>query len=119
VKEEAERVFEAQRGRASSKAEKIGKVVRQTAHALRAVRLDSVAEQVEAGAQKVDDASEYIKERNLTEVLQDAEEIVQRNRGLAVGGLFIAGFALARFLKASEPQAEDEGEQDREDEDDE
>jgi hypothetical protein len=119
VKEEAERLFEEQRGRASSKAEKVGKVVRQTAHALRAVRLDSVAEQVEAGAQKVDDASEYIKERNLTEVLQDAEEIVQRNRGLAVGGLFIAGFALARFLKASEPQAEDEGEQDREDEDDE
>jgi hypothetical protein len=119
VKEEAERVFEEQRGKVTSKAARVGKATRQMAHALRAVRLDSVAEQVEAGAQKVDDASEYIKERNLTEVLQDAEEIVQRNRGLAVGGLFIAGFALARFLKASEPQADGEEGQDREDEDDE
>jgi hypothetical protein len=119
VKEEAERLFEEQRGKMSSKAAKVGKVVRQTAHALRAVRLEAVAEQVDAGAQRIDDASDYIKERNLTEVLQDAEEIVQRNRGLAVGGLFVAGFALARFLKASEPNSEGEGGEDQGDEDDE
>ena len=119
VKEEAERLFEEQRDRVSSRAVKVGKATRQVAHALKAVRLDAVAEQVEAGARRVDDASDYIKERNLTEILQDAEEIVQRNRGLAVGGLFVAGFALARFLKASESNEDGgEGEQDQGDEDD-
>jgi hypothetical protein len=118
VKEEAERLFEEQRDRVSSRAVKVGKATRQVAHALKAVRLDAVAEQMEAGARRVDDASDYIKERNLTEILQDAEEIVQRNRGLAVGGLFIAGFALARFLKASEAREdEDGGREDQRDED--
>ncbi len=117
VKEEAERLFEEQRDRVSSRAVKVGKATRQVAHALKAVKLDSVAEQVEAGARRVDDASDYIKERNLTEILQDAEEIVQRNRGLAVGGLFIAGFALARFLKASESREGEDGEEDPGDED--
>jgi hypothetical protein len=118
VKEEAERLFEEHRGRVSSRAVKVGKATRQVAHALKAVRLDAAADQVEAGARRVDDASQYIKERNLTEILQDAEEIVQRNRGLAVGGLFIAGFALARFLKASESREDSgEGDQDQGDED--
>jgi hypothetical protein len=120
VKEEAERLFEEQRDRVSSRAVKVGKATRQVAHALKAVRLDAVAEQVEAGARRVDDASDYIKERNLTEILQDAEDIIQRNRGLAVGGLFVAGFALARFLKASESNEDEdsgEGEEDQSDDD--
>jgi hypothetical protein len=121
VKEEAERLFEEHRDLAASKAAKAGKVTRQVAHALKAVRLDAVAEQVEAGARRANEASEYIKERNLTELLQDAEEIVQRNRGLAVGGLFVAGFALARFLKASEAGEDEDGgdAEEQRDEDDE
>lgn len=120
VHEEAERLFDEQRDRAASKVAKVGKMVHQASHALHAVRLDGVADYVDSAADQVERASEYIQERNLNDMVQDAGEIVSQHKALAIGGLFVTGLAIGRFLKASESQAgedddaaEDDGEDDR------
>lgn len=116
VKEEAERLFDAQRDRAASKVSRVSKVARQTAHALHAVRMDAIADVVDATAEQVDRASKYIKDRDLGELMDDASEVVNRHRALAVGGMLVAGFALARFLKATAER--DEADDDDQDSDD-
>lgn len=113
VRDEAERLFEERREQAANKVKKVGKAVRQAAQALHAVRMNDAANYAYSAARQVEGVSSYIKERNLTQITQDAEEVVRRHRGVVVGGLFVAGFALARFLKASEDEATD-GEQGRE-----
>lgn len=103
VKEEAERLFNEQKEKASSKVGRMGKSLNQAAHALRAVKADAAAEYVDSTAGKIQGFSEYIEERNLAQVLEDAGELARRNPGLMVGGMFLAGLAAARFLKASAP----------------
>jgi hypothetical protein len=101
IKEEAERLFDEQKGKAASKVARYGKVIHQAAHALRAVKAEGLAEYVDSAGVKVEGLTDYLEERNLTQVLQDAGEVARRHPGLTIGGMFLTGLALARFLKAS------------------
>src|SRR5204862_1571668 len=101
VLEEAEDLYEKQKDRAVSRVSSIGKIAKQTAHALHAVKADKFADYVDEASRRVDEAGDYLEERTLTEMLQDAGEVVRRNRGITMGTLFVAGFAVARFLKSS------------------
>jgi hypothetical protein len=106
VKDEAERLFDEQKGKAASKVKRYGKVIHQAAHALKAVKADGLAEYVDVAAEKVEGVTDYLEERNLAQVFQDAGEVARKHPGMTIGGLFIAGFALARFLKASAARQE-------------
>lgn len=109
VRDEAERLIEQQRDAAAAKVERVGRVVHQAAHALRAVRMDPIADAVDAIGEQADRAADYVAEAELRRVMADAGEIVDRHYGFAVGGLFLTGFAAVRFLKASTPQRSDDG----------
>ena len=109
IKEEAERLFDEQKGKAASKVTRYGKVIHQAGHALRAVKADGLAEFVDGAAEKVEGITDYLEERNLAQVLQDAGEVARRHPGMMLGGMFVTGFALARFLKASGSREEDDG----------
>jgi hypothetical protein len=74
-----------------------------------------VADYADAAAERVEQASEYINEKDLTELLRDAQDAARAHPALAMGGLFVVGFAAARFLKAS---ASRDDEQNAGDEDD-
>ena len=52
-------------------------------------------------ADKVDRLSSYLRDRELGEVVRDAETFARRRPELFLGGTFLAGLLLARFLKAS------------------
>ena len=107
IKDEAERLFDEQKGKAASKVTRFGKVMHQAGHALRAVKADAFAEAVDDAAEKVEGVTDYLEERNLAQVLQDAGEVARRHPGMMLGGMFLTGLALARFLKASEARAEE------------
>jgi len=109
LEDEAERLFEQQKDRAVSRVASISKLADRTAHALHAVKADPVAKYLEDASRRVDDAADYLKESTLTQVLEDTGEVVRRNRGLVMGGMFLAGFALTRFLKATESRDDDDG----------
>ena len=101
LKEEAERLFDEQKGKAASKVGRYGKLIHQSAHALRAVKADGVADMVDGAAERVEHINDYLEERTLAQVLDDVGEVARRHPGMMLGGLFIAGLAGARFLKAS------------------
>jgi hypothetical protein len=52
-------------------------------------------------ADQVDRLSHYLRDRELGDVVRDAETFARRRPELFLGGTFIAGLLLARFLKAS------------------
>lgn len=54
-------------------------------------------------AQGVADLSEELRHTSLTTILEGTQEFARRNPAAFVAGAAIAGFALARFLRASEP----------------
>lgn len=110
VREEAERLFDEQKGRLGSKAERWGKSIRQGAHALRAVKAEGVAEVVDQAAERVGGLSDYLEDRSLGDLLDDAEDVARRHPGLVVGTLFVTGLLAARFVKASAARGADGGE---------
>lgn len=57
-------------------------------------------------ADKLDGAATYVRERNLTDLRHDGENLARQHPGLFFGGMFLAGFAAARFLKASATRVE-------------
>lgn len=109
VKEEAERLFDEQKGKAASTATRYGKTIKQAGHALRAVKAEGLAEYADSAAGAVEGLTQYLEERNLAQVLEDAGEVARRHPGMVIGGMFLTGFALARFLKASEQREGEEG----------
>ena len=116
IKEEAERLFEEQKGKAASKVTRYGKVIKQAGHALRAVKAEGMAEFADDAAETVEGLTDYLEERTLAQLLEDAGEVARRHPGMMLGGMFVTGFALARFLKASSEREEDESGEESEDE---
>ena len=106
VKEEAERIFDDQKERIGSRVDRWGKAIHQGAHALRAVKADGVADVVDQAAEKVGGVSSYLEERDLGDLLEDAEEVARRNPAVVVGTLFVAGLLAALFVKASASRGE-------------
>jgi len=101
VKEEAERFFDEQKGKLAGQAKSAGKMINQAAHALHAVKADGVADAIDAAAERFQQASEYIEERTLSDLLSDTGDLARRYPGFVIGGLFLTGLVAARFAKAS------------------
>lgn len=99
---EAEKLFEARRGKAVEKVAGVGKAARQAAHALRAANADRAADYLVDAAGRVEQAAEYLKDRTLADLADDAADLARREPVLAAGAMFVVGLAAARFLKASE-----------------
>lgn len=57
-------------------------------------------------AEQVDRFSNYLRQGDLNGFVRDAENLARRNPDLFLGGAFLAGVVLARFLKASDPRRE-------------
>ena len=108
VKDEAERLFDEQKGKAASQVTRYGKTIKQAGHALRAVKAEGLADYVDSAAGAVEQLNQYLEERNLTQVIEDAGEVARRHPGMVIGGMFLTGLALGRFLKASDSRQGDE-----------
>jgi hypothetical protein len=112
VKEEGEQLFEKQKDGIVSRVRGFGKATRQVAHALHAVKADGLAEYADRAAEQVEGATRYLKESDLETVIEDAGDLAREHQALAAGGLFLVGFALSRFLKASRSQTQDDDDRD-------
>jgi len=54
-----------------------------------------------SAAGKIDQLSSYLRDRQLSGFVRDAETYARRRPEVFLGGSFVAGLLLARFLKAS------------------
>jgi hypothetical protein len=84
--------------------EGIGSVVtavRQSTQQLRDQQHDTIAEYVEQAAEQLQRFSNTLKEKNVSELLGDAQRFARRNPAVFVGGAFVVGVLGARFFKSS------------------
>jgi hypothetical protein len=57
---------------------------------------------------RLNDAANYVRERNFSQLYRELESLARRRLDLVLGGLFLAGLAAARFMKARRPEELDE-----------
>jgi hypothetical protein len=62
----------------------------------------NIAGYIDAVADRVDQAARYLEERDPREILDSLRNTARRHPELFLGGMLVGGFALARFLRASD-----------------
>ena len=101
VKEQAASQLSSQKDRATDGLGSVASAVRQTTQTLRDQKHDTVAGYVEQAADQIERLSERLKNKDVTELLDDAQHLARRQPALFVGGAFALGLVGARFLKSS------------------
>ncbi|RJP22117.1 MAG: hypothetical protein C4520_08650 [Candidatus Abyssobacteria bacterium SURF_5] len=95
-----------QRSKAAHGLEETAEALRQAGQSLREKNKASLADYAEKAAERTDDLSHYLREKDIDELIGEVEGFVRRQPWVVVGGAFLAGAMLSRFLKASGEQAE-------------
>jgi hypothetical protein len=93
----------AQKTRATDQLENIAASVRQSTRRLREEQHDAVAAVLERGVNELERFTTTLRERDINEFIADLERFGRQQPALLLGSSFVAGLALARFAKASNP----------------
>ncbi|KAA1261157.1 hypothetical protein LF1_37020 [Rubripirellula obstinata] len=64
---------------------------------------DSIASYVDAAAEQLDRCRQSLESKDVGELVDDVQDFARRRPEVVYGGLFVAGLAAMRFLKASKP----------------
>jgi len=107
VKDKATSQLYSQKERATAGLGSVADAVRQTGRQLRDQRHDAVAEMVEGAAAQLERFSNHLKDRNLDDLVNDAQRLARQQPALFIGSSFAAGLLAARFIKASSPSRGD------------
>jgi hypothetical protein len=78
--------------------------LRQTSRHLREQDQGTFASYSNQAAHQIERASEYLEDRDLDELMHDAEDFARRQPELFIGGAFTLGLLAARFLRSSAPE---------------
>jgi hypothetical protein len=81
------------------------------AHRLQEEEDDGLGRYAGRLAEQVDRLSTYLRDHDLRAFVRDSETFARRRPEIFLGGTFLAGLALARFLKSSAPEREYGGNQ--------
>ena len=101
VKEGATAQLSSQKNRATDGLGSLAEAVRKTSQPLRENNQDTIARYVEQAADQIERVSTRLRERDVSELMQDAQRLARRQPALFIGGAFALGVLAARFLKSS------------------
>jgi hypothetical protein len=104
AKSQAQSMLASQKQTVADDLSHMSKALHSTSDQLQSQNLGPVAGVVDTAAQRIDDVSGYLRNTDLDQMLQDAENIARRNQMLFLGGTFALGLLAARFLKSSAPR---------------
>jgi hypothetical protein len=107
VKETATSQLTAQKDKATDGLGSVAQAVRQTTQSLRDQQHDTVAQYVDRAADQIERLSQGLKNKDVTELLDDAQRLARQQPALFIGGAFALGLVGARFLKSSSPNRHD------------
>lgn len=79
----------------------VAQAVRQSTQHLREQQHDVIARYVEQAAGQLERFSNKLREKNVGEMLRDAQQFAKRRPAIFVGSAFAVGLLGARFLKSS------------------
>ena len=105
AREYAAGLVQQQKQRAASGISQFGSAIRETAGRMQDDKDATLAGYADAAAAKLEGAASYLESRDVNTMLTDAQSFARRRPELVIGGMFVAGVTIARFLKASGPAA--------------
>lgn len=100
AKQQAESKFDEQKRLAADRLSGVAGALRQTSQGLHD-QDDTIAQYADSFAEQVDKLSNYLRERDLSQLVGDVRQVAHRQPELFVAGALAAGFLLGRFLKSS------------------
>jgi hypothetical protein len=101
VREQATSQLNTQKNKATDGLGTVAHAVRETTTRLRADNHDTVARYAEQAADQIERFSERLKNKDVGELLNDAQRLARQKPALFVGGAFALGLLGARFMKSS------------------
>jgi hypothetical protein len=101
VKQSATRQLTAQKDRAADGVGSVTQALRQSTQHLRDEQHDTIARYVEQAANQIDSWCDRVREKDITEVLDDIQRVARKQPAVFVGSAFAIGLLGARFLKSS------------------
>ena len=99
-----------QKERAASGLDDIVEVLHATGEQLRGRDRSSVANYADQAADRVDRFAQTLHNRDVGELVADAEDFARRHPEVVLGGALVVGLLTSRFLKSSSYRLEREGE---------
>jgi hypothetical protein len=103
VREKAASQLNEQKARATDGLGNVAQAVRQSTHHLREQQYDTVAQFVERAADQIERFSNHLRERDLNDLVSEAQRFARHQPAVFIGSSFAAGMLAARFIKASRP----------------
>ena len=101
AQETGQSFVENQKENLASRFSEYAKAVESMSEKLRGDEDNILAGPAEKAAGSLNRISDYLREKEPAELLDDLESLARRKPELVFGGLFVVGFAAARFFKAS------------------
>jgi len=101
VRDSANTQLSQQKDRATEGIGSVAQAVRQTTHQLREQQHDTIAQYIEQAADQLENFSTRLKEKNVNELVDEAQRFARQRPALFVGSAFALGLIGARFLKSS------------------
>jgi ElaB/YqjD/DUF883 family membrane-anchored ribosome-binding protein len=105
VGEKAFALAETGKVRASSALDEVARMIGDTAGRIDDQIGGGYGDYARRAADAVSDASTSLRDKDIDELLENARDLVRRSPGIAIGIAAVAGFALARILKAGSETA--------------
>ena len=109
VRETANAQLASQKERATDGLGSVVQAVRQSTQQLRDQQHDTVAQYVEQAANHLERFSQRLKNKDINELLTDAQQMARRQPALFIGSAFAIGLLGARFIKSSSPGSDYQG----------
>jgi hypothetical protein len=101
IRESAAAQLNSQKEKATQGLGSVASAVRESTQNLRSQQHDVAARYVEQAADQIERFSQRLREKDVTELLSDAQQLARRRPALFVGAAFAIGVLGARFLKSS------------------
>ncbi len=105
VQEKAKSMFSDGKSQVSESLGSIAQAFRQTGEQLRSQDFGSVAGYADQAADSIERVSGYLRDKNVDQILDEAEGLARRQPMIALAGAFVVGFILARAIKGSHMSA--------------
>jgi ElaB/YqjD/DUF883 family membrane-anchored ribosome-binding protein len=90
-----------QKDRATDGLGSVAQAVRQSTQQLRSQQHDTIAQYVEQAADQLEKLSTRLKEKNVSELMDDAQRFARQRPALFIGSAFAIGLIGSRFFKSS------------------
>lgn len=93
-----------QKNKATDGIGSVAQAVRQGTQQLKDQQHDVIARYVEDAASRIDRFANSLRERDVNDLLSDAQRFARRNPALFISSAFAVGLVAARFFKSSRPE---------------